>query len=857
MRFQKAFSRWVGSAPAGSVALGTDVAPTTQQPGTQDRLLGAVAFSSAGPSVQSIAVALAAPPAAGAITCTLYLYEEATGIWHACGASVTVTPGTLAYFPVPAAMDRLVNGAVESAGGLDAILQVDDPGGLPDGEYRFAMVASASKPVAAGGGGGGSVDEVAQGAGITVTNGTGPTVTVAAKFGTGSGFVAQATAAAFAAVLGIMATTVSADPYAASGTFRLQRRQSIVARNDGDTADIPWISQSSGDVITVGGANNAGVQIDVPTGQTVAARVNSTAVVTVSGSAVTASQVVVAPSFQLTDGSGPTISTGAGAPASTPADGSFYLRNNGTSATTAYVRAAGAWSALGAGGASITWATDLAGSSDTSQVVIGLTGASSKTIIRATSAGLEWVTATSSPYLGIADNVTASATGTTLSVLGQNATGGSTANGGFVAVLAGAGSGGGVSGAVQIGDRSGGAFASTGVVRLQRLVSIRARNNGDTGNLNIASTNASDQIQYGGTLNAGLLLGTATGNTVAVQVDAVTQFAVVDTTSIDVTPTTVQWLAATATPTLTQIALGSGTGAVMKVQAQGAGTGTGGKLTLAGGTGSTAAGVVEIANGSTTIATVQVGTSSVGALLVNSGTSTSIAAELQTSATTRWQFGFDGTNSYIRNASTAVGTSGYIRTTSATANYWTQRNSGNTADIIMMGADTTSLYLGGNSSGSSASQVIIWPASALILGVNNGGKIIIGSSETTYNGNASYRYANTIAANVRHYFEQRGSNAACFSVTWEGQQPNASATGANQIPGDFIIKTHAATNGGTTHANIRLQAKATDVFVVSHDNTYGTISFPTVDLQSSDPGTVSKWMKCSINGVASWFEVRQ
>ena len=44
--------------------------------------------------------------------------------------------------------------------------------------------------------------------------------------------------------------------------------------------------------------------------------------------------------------SGPTITTGTGAPSHSAPDGSLYLRTDGTATTTLYVRAAGAWTAL-------------------------------------------------------------------------------------------------------------------------------------------------------------------------------------------------------------------------------------------------------------------------------------------------------------------------------------------------------------------------------------------------------------------------------------------------------------------------------------------------------------------------------
>lgn len=70
---------------------------------------------------------------------------------------------------------------------------------------------------------------------------------------------------------------------------------------------------------------------------------------------------------------GPTVTKGTGAPATTPPDGSVYLRTDGASGADGfYTRQGGAWSAVG--GSLITWANDLAGSTNTSQVVASLTG---------------------------------------------------------------------------------------------------------------------------------------------------------------------------------------------------------------------------------------------------------------------------------------------------------------------------------------------------------------------------------------------------------------------------------------------------------------------------------------------------
>lgn len=67
------------------------------------------------------------------------------------------------------------------------------------------------------------------------------------------------------------------------------------------------------------------------------------------------------------------ILSGSGVPASSVANGSIYLRNDGTNSTAIYVRQGGSWSVV-SGGGSFTAATDLSGSSS-SQTVIRINGA--------------------------------------------------------------------------------------------------------------------------------------------------------------------------------------------------------------------------------------------------------------------------------------------------------------------------------------------------------------------------------------------------------------------------------------------------------------------------------------------------
>jgi len=73
-------------------------------------------------------------------------------------------------------------------------------------------------------------------------------------------------------------------------------------------------------------------------------------------------------------GSLPTITSGTGVPATTPANGSLYLRTDGSDGSTgAYTRQGGAWFAIGGGGGGFTAGGDLTGTG-TTQYVASLSG---------------------------------------------------------------------------------------------------------------------------------------------------------------------------------------------------------------------------------------------------------------------------------------------------------------------------------------------------------------------------------------------------------------------------------------------------------------------------------------------------
>ncbi len=81
------------------------------------------------------------------------------------------------------------------------------------------------------------------------------------------------------------ALLVGATPRASAGTVRGPLDLSILARNSSDNGDIN-IATLAANVLTYGGTVNSGVVIGTSTGNTVAAQVNGTARLTVSGSAV-------------------------------------------------------------------------------------------------------------------------------------------------------------------------------------------------------------------------------------------------------------------------------------------------------------------------------------------------------------------------------------------------------------------------------------------------------------------------------------------------------------------------------------------------------------------------------------------
>lgn len=218
-----------------------------------------------------------------------------------------------------------------------------------------------------------------------------------------------------------------------------------------------------------------------------------------------------------------------------------------------------------ANAASVTWAGDLAGSSNTSQVVSAISGTSP---IPITPNVLQWVVG-ATPTLKQADNTTANATGATTTIQAQNTPTGASASGGILALTSGSAAAAGAAQAgviflqtggtnqlsiqatgphivynsgIQFRMGTGGASGS-GVLRIAKAQTIlTALNNAGAADLALLATDAADALYVGSTAAAGnpvanLNLEVATGGKISGVVNNVTQFAVDGSQSL----ITAQW----------------------------------------------------------------------------------------------------------------------------------------------------------------------------------------------------------------------------------------------------------------------------------------------------------------------------
>ena len=143
MKFPVKFSRFKGAAPAGSIALGSDAAPTTQLPAaTMDNLLSCRFNNINGWPIHRVAVVYRPPSGALALTAQMWFWESNIGRWFAVGDAKALAANAVTFFDVIGLGDMPAtdtSGNTNTMGSIAQVLVVTDPGAAPDGEHIIAL----------------------------------------------------------------------------------------------------------------------------------------------------------------------------------------------------------------------------------------------------------------------------------------------------------------------------------------------------------------------------------------------------------------------------------------------------------------------------------------------------------------------------------------------------------------------------------------------------------------------------------------------------------------------------------------------------------------------------------------------
>ncbi len=484
MRFSTTFSRWIG---AGGTALGSDTVPNGSAgtagtaPHGQDNLLVARFTNQDGAPAKRVAVAYnyVGVGVTVALPATLYLWDGTTERWYTASTS-TLTDGTITYFDAVSIVDSPIlqtSLGTPTAGSLEAILIVTDPGTAPTGQHVFSMSADLAAGV---GTGGADVSTIVAGTGILVAEAPADTWTVSADFGTGAGKVLQALKASVESVLGLVGGTTSFMRVSALGVLTAGTIASAdLPAFGGDVSGVIGsltVAKINGSTVPAGGAlttgNTLGVTgagalgysaLNLAGGANYVTGVLPTAnqaAQALGGDATGTTAAVAVVSLTGTAGvvTGPTTAISIG---TTPATtGALRLDN------AAFVRAR----------TQDTLSTfNLIGSTSANKVQVGGTLNSGVTIL----------VPTASVFNAQVNSVDCFTVGATYATIGAVAS-----------------------------------AAAAGSLRGPQAGSYTGRNNAGTFDINIASWSASDVLTFGGTVNSSIIIGTATSGTIALQVNA-------------------------------------------------------------------------------------------------------------------------------------------------------------------------------------------------------------------------------------------------------------------------------------------------------------------------------------------------
>lgn len=130
MRLLKQFTRT-------EVTLGVAAAPSVRLDLTRDTALSCQLKDSDGSPTQRLVVAFSGPTACPNIPVQIYIWDDLTETWYACGSSHSLVSGQLAWFDIPC-LGRLGT-TRQQPGSLDCLILESTPGGLVSGTYSFSI----------------------------------------------------------------------------------------------------------------------------------------------------------------------------------------------------------------------------------------------------------------------------------------------------------------------------------------------------------------------------------------------------------------------------------------------------------------------------------------------------------------------------------------------------------------------------------------------------------------------------------------------------------------------------------------------------------------------------------------------
>ncbi len=251
---------------------------------------------------------------------------------------------------------------------------------------------------------------------------------------------------------------------------------------------------------------------------------------------------------------------------------------------------------------------------------------------------------------------------------------------------------------------------------------------------------------------------------------------------------------------------GSGLTTGNVLQATGSGALGYAALNLAGGAGFVTGALPSANQASQTMAGDVTGTTAASVLSAITGTSSLVTVV----STTALQWGA---------SAASIGNNRYPNATTGSA----ARNAANSGDITLFATDSSNNVYIGQTSGTTAQANIVDLGATSAINLRISGAIAFQLTATQLSAaQAGSTYSVIQAA--------RTSDAVTHNFTIQSQQPFASATGANRVPGNLVFDVGTPTNSGTTFAAHQFKNNGAVAWTMGQDSTSAFLS---------GPGTVS------------------